>query len=283
MEDAEFFAFVLMPFDSKFHDIYKFGIKEPASQLGILAERVDEQLFTEGILDRIYRQIEVADIVVAEMTGQNPNVFYEAGYAHGKGKLCILLTKGSNDIPFDLKHRRHIVYNGSIKTLKDRIVEELAWAKGEIENIRKSRIKATLNAGFTNLTKTKYSAEGSIEFKIDLVNETLKVSPEIEALYFYSTVGWTLYQDGRECPSTDSDLPPFNRRHFLNPPVRRLQKNAWAQVKFTAKKTMAWSFKGEVLKDKYQVTGWSIFRIVTSERNFDYELQIDVTVDDIPF
>jgi hypothetical protein len=78
MEHPKYFAFVLMPFDSAFNDIYKIGIKEVVSQFGdMIAERVDEQMYREGILERIYRQIELADIVIADMTGQNPNVFYE--------------------------------------------------------------------------------------------------------------------------------------------------------------------------------------------------------------
>jgi hypothetical protein len=59
MEQQKLFAFVLMPFDPGFADIYKFGIKEAAASLDILAERVDEQIYQEGILDRIYRQIEL--------------------------------------------------------------------------------------------------------------------------------------------------------------------------------------------------------------------------------
>lgn len=62
--DTEFFAFILMPFDKSFDDIYKLGIKETATTLGILAERVDEQIYSEGILERIYRQIELADLVL---------------------------------------------------------------------------------------------------------------------------------------------------------------------------------------------------------------------------
>jgi hypothetical protein len=81
MEDSPIFAFVLMPFDSAFDDLYRFGIKEPAEQLGIVAERVDEQIYTESILERIYHQIDLADIIIADMSGQNPNVFYEVGYA----------------------------------------------------------------------------------------------------------------------------------------------------------------------------------------------------------
>src|SRR4051794_41173526 len=97
MSQDSLFAFVLMPFDQ------------------ILS------------YDRIYRQIEVADIVIADMTGKNPNVFYEVGYAHAKGKLTILLTSDATDIPFDLKHTRHIVYGQSITTLRERLIEDLQW------------------------------------------------------------------------------------------------------------------------------------------------------------
>lgn len=283
MDAVKLFAFVLMPFDSSFDDLYKFGIKEPAAGVGFLAERVDEQLFKEGILDRIYRQIELADVVIAEMTGMSPNVFYEVGYADGKGKLSILSTKNAADIPFDLKHRRHIVHNNSIQTLRERLVEELAWARGEIENIRRSHIQVRLQVEPGLLEKTKFSAVADIGFKIDLSNESNMPSAEIEAAYFYCSKGWTVFQDGRECRSTVSDIAPFERRHFIALPVRRLPKNSWAQVEFRTKKTLASTFRGDELLDSYRLTGRSIFRLVTAEGNFDSELPIDVTVEEIPF
>jgi nucleoside 2-deoxyribosyltransferase len=143
-KENSIFAFVLMPFDKAFNDIYKLGIKDTAAQLDINAERVDEQIFQEGILERIYRQIQAADIVIADMSGQNPNVFYEVGYAHALDKLCVLMTKNAADIPFDLKHHRHIVYGDSINGLRESLAEELSWAKNEITNVRSSRIKIVL-------------------------------------------------------------------------------------------------------------------------------------------
>ncbi|NCQ70153.1 MAG: hypothetical protein GPI99_13770 [Microcystis aeruginosa W13-15] len=115
MNNKSYFAFILMPFNSEFDDIYKIGIKETALKLNITAERVDEQLYGEGIIQRIYKQIEIADIIIADMTGKNANVFYEVGYAHAKEKIVILLTQKSEDIPFDLKNRRHVVYGTSIR------------------------------------------------------------------------------------------------------------------------------------------------------------------------
>lgn len=134
------FVFVLMPFAAEYDDIYRFGIKGAADDVGAYAERIDEQIFTEGMLDRIFNQISKADVIVADMTGRNPNVFYEVGYAHALGKIVLLLTKTSDDIPFDLKHRQHTVYQGRIETLRRELVNRLTWA------ITESRRKATSHA-----------------------------------------------------------------------------------------------------------------------------------------
>lgn len=283
MDSESLFAFVLMPFDKSFDDLYKMGVKETAAQLDIIAERVDEQIFQEGILERIYRQIDAADIIIADMTGQNSNVFYEVGYSHAKEKICILLTSNADDIPFDLKHHRHIVYGESITNLRDMLTEELVWAKQQIENVKLSHIKVNIKDIYGDLDKTKYTARGIVQFEVDLLNESNKPSAEIDAIYFYTTKGWSLTQDGKECPSTESDINDFETRHFLSSPVRKLQKNSWAQLKFFSKKTLAYARKGQELKGEYKVKGWSIIRLVTSEGNYDYDILIDVTCEEFPF
>ena len=121
------FVFVLMPFDQKFKDTYELGIKQTCKELDAYCERVDEQIFTERILDRIYNQISKADILIADMSDRNPNVFYEVGYAHGLGKNVILLTNHADDIPFDFKHFTHIVYSGQIVVLKDQLRRHLEY------------------------------------------------------------------------------------------------------------------------------------------------------------
>ncbi len=122
------FVFVLMPFAKEFNDTYKFGIKGACEEAGAYSERVDEQHFDGSIFERIRNQIAKADVIVADMTGQNPNVFYEVGYAHALNKRVVLVTKNSSDIPFDLKHYPHIIHDGSITTLKDNLTEKLRWA-----------------------------------------------------------------------------------------------------------------------------------------------------------
>ena len=130
------FAFVLMPFDNEFGDTYLLGIKSTVEEFGMHAERVDEQVFhREGVLERIYNQIDVADLIIADMSGRNPNVFYEVGYAHAKNKVCLLLNKDATDIPFDLKHHRHIVYR-SIQDLRKKLSTDPICGQGRTRETR---------------------------------------------------------------------------------------------------------------------------------------------------
>jgi nucleoside 2-deoxyribosyltransferase len=119
------FVFVIMSFAPEFADVYELGIKPACEAANVDCARVDEQIFLESILERIYGETERADIVVAEMTGRNPNVFYETGYAHGLGRPVILLTKSADDIPFDLRQYPHVVYGNRIATLKRELQKRL--------------------------------------------------------------------------------------------------------------------------------------------------------------
>lgn len=116
-----------MPFKENLSDLYELGIKEACKAGGAYCERIDEQRFSEPILDRIYNQIAKADFVIAEMTGGNPNVFYEVGYAHALGKATTLLAKTDKDIPFDLRGFRHVIHGGSITKLRDELTSEVKW------------------------------------------------------------------------------------------------------------------------------------------------------------
>ena len=123
------FVFVLMPFESDLDDVYQIAIQEACSKAGAYCQRLDDQIFEESMLERIYNEIAKADLLIADMTGRNPNVFYEVGYAHALGKRVILITEQVKDIPFDLKHRYHVKYNrkGQIHELRDELEKRVRW------------------------------------------------------------------------------------------------------------------------------------------------------------
>ena len=277
------FAFVLMPFDETFSDIYKLGIQAVCKELDVVAERVDEQTFSETILERIYRQIDAADFVIADMTGKNPNVFYEVGYAHARGKLCTLVTQRADDIPFDLRHHRHLVYGGSIQTLVDLLRQEIQWLKSEVSKKKTEAISVQLKSINGRLVTSSWAAAAHVEIVLDIHNRTEKRTPEIEAMYFYTGPGWTYEQSGEECGSTISDLEYYKLRHFIRSPVARLSPGAWAQVKITGRKHLASKFDGDELQESYRLAGRSLLEIATSEGSFREHIDLDVTVDEIPF
>ena len=69
-----------------------------------------------------------SDIVLCEMTGRNPNVFYELGLAHAAGKPAILLSSNEEDIPFDLRHVRVIYYETRMAGWEDKLRRSIASA-----------------------------------------------------------------------------------------------------------------------------------------------------------
>lgn len=103
-------CFVLMPFSKEFTDLYEDIIKPTVSGSGFTPLRADEVFSTGVIIDDIWESINSARFLIADVTDRNPNVFYELGIAHALGKDVIIITKSINDIPFDTRHIRHIVY-----------------------------------------------------------------------------------------------------------------------------------------------------------------------------
>lgn len=107
-------AFILMPFKEELNDVYYFGIRQPLEREGFVVERADEIQFVGGIVEKIRKSIEEADLIVAEMTDLNPNVYYEVGLAHALNKPVILITRSIENVPFDLRGMRYIVYKTAI-------------------------------------------------------------------------------------------------------------------------------------------------------------------------
>lgn len=117
-------VFVAMPFSPDFEDTYIFGIQGPVQDAGLLCERVDMDLFTGDIVERIKSRIASARFVIADLTGSNPNVYLEVGYAWGTKVPAILLTRNPDELKFDVKGQRCLIYS-SINDLNKRLREEL--------------------------------------------------------------------------------------------------------------------------------------------------------------
>ncbi len=104
-------CFVLMPFRAELDQIYRTVVQPCIEAEGLLCRRADEIVGNSAIMQDVWQSICEARIVVADLTGRNPNVFYELGIAHTVGKDTILLAQREEEkLPFDVAHIRTIVY-----------------------------------------------------------------------------------------------------------------------------------------------------------------------------
>lgn len=121
-------AFVLMPFTESWSErIWQRVLRPLLLDLGLRGLRADD-LFGRDVMEDIWGGILRARIVIADITGRNPNVFYELGVAHTLGKDVVLLTQSVEDIPFDLNRYRHIVYADNLdgcETLKQQMASSV--------------------------------------------------------------------------------------------------------------------------------------------------------------
>lgn len=117
-------AFVVMQFTDAFNNLYKSVIKPTCEKYGFEPVRADD-FYTNGlIISDIANSIREAAVIIADITPDNANVFYEVGYAHALGKPTILLSDKKRDkLPFDVSAFRTLIYDNTIGG-KD-VVQEL--------------------------------------------------------------------------------------------------------------------------------------------------------------
>lgn len=117
-------AFVIMPFAPDFDEIYNLFIATTLTDAGFEVFRADTILSQRNILEDVVSSIIESDLIVADLTGSNANVYYELGLAHALGKRVLLLTQSIEELPFDLRSYRVISYDthfASIQKAKDEL------------------------------------------------------------------------------------------------------------------------------------------------------------------
>src|SRR5579883_24137 len=105
-------CFVVMPFRAELNFFYLYLRRHLQEKHGLRVERGDHKVLTVPILDKIRAQILEAKVLIADITGRNPNVFYELGLAHAAEKPVILLTQDkAEEVPTDIRHLEFIRYD----------------------------------------------------------------------------------------------------------------------------------------------------------------------------
>lgn len=128
-------AFVAMPFDEAFEDVFHYGIARPVERAGLLCERMDRSVFTGDIVETMKRRIRTAQVVVADLSGGNPNAYLEVGFAWAAGVPTVLLCDTGSDPHFDVRGHRYLRYR-SIREAERQLVRELTLLVPQVDRAR---------------------------------------------------------------------------------------------------------------------------------------------------
>lgn len=102
-------VFVLTPFNLEFEPDYR-AIHHGVEEVGLRCSRGDDEFRSAHILHYVLREVPRARVVIANISGRNPNVFYELGIAHAIGKQVIIVARAGEEFPFDIADTRVFVY-----------------------------------------------------------------------------------------------------------------------------------------------------------------------------
>ncbi len=105
-------VFVAIPFTAELNFFFLYLQSYLSTKHGLRVERGDHRISTRPVLEKIKRQIQDADVILGDITGRNPNVFYELGLADAYGKKILLMTADPvEEAPMDVRHLEFIIYD----------------------------------------------------------------------------------------------------------------------------------------------------------------------------
>lgn len=129
-------AFVMMPFASEFDDVYQSLMREPLVAAGYDVFRADDLLNQANILQDIVGSIANASLLVADLSGNNANVYYELGLAHALRRPVVLFAQDIGEVPFDLRSYRIIPYSTHFSKMN----EAISYFKELLSNIDRGTV-----------------------------------------------------------------------------------------------------------------------------------------------
>jgi hypothetical protein len=189
-------AFVIMPFKKEFEEVYG-EICQACIELKIDCKRADEIFSNRAIMETLLERIAKSEIIIADLTEKNPNVYYEVGIAHSlrDQDSVILITQNIESSPFDIHHRAILVYDErNVIKFKSDLKRKIAFSRNISKKkeffksfllnnaIKKSEVESFIDVS-DKLSQKK------LEIIYDLINANAKVysTEDIESLYDFFT------------------------------------------------------------------------------------------------
>jgi len=140
--------------------LQKYIVEPSCEKFGYVCERADQLPRAGTITTHIIECLMEYELVIADLSDLNPNVFYELAIRHAVNKPVILIAEKGTKIPFDISHERVIYYST------------------DVEDSYKAQVM--LHKFIENVESNKYENESPLKTKIQI--ETTKTTSEIEAI-----------------------------------------------------------------------------------------------------
>lgn len=171
------YCFVMQPFDGdKYDKRFDVIIKPTVESLGYLAYRIDRDPTADILIESIEHKIKSSDFCIAEISTNNPNVWYELGFACASGKKLIMVCseeRGDEPFPFDIRHRNILIYKTKVPSDFERYRESL---RARIQGFSMYADEKALSSLEIELLKRMY-------YKLNTANEVMPADqiPTVES------------------------------------------------------------------------------------------------------
>ncbi len=155
-------------------EVFSYLIAPVCEELGYKPVRVDQVDAVDNINETIITYLKTAPMVVADMTGHNPNAFYELGFRQALELPLVPIIQAGNRLPFDVISQRTVFYNLSV---------------GKIEQSKKD-LKAKMKS-FENFEMPESRAERSLtleDLNDNLTEKLNKILNLLEKQQSYSSL-----------------------------------------------------------------------------------------------
>ncbi len=196
MNEAKKQCFVIMSLAGEFQDVFHYGIKPVLAKYDYRAVKVDDINITGEVLSSIINVIAESDLIIAELSEKNTNVYYELGIAQALGKNVILLAQDLSEVPVDLRGFYIVQYRGLIEldkklhevfqSLSDSHFEvsPISQALSKLESVPRSQVH-TIQAEVEYLRKILDEKEHEIQILKSSLNETSENLGSIDQIFRY--------------------------------------------------------------------------------------------------
>lgn len=171
-QEANDFCFTIMPFGGWFDSYYKDIYCPAITEAGLDHKRADDLYRPSTIVNDIWSYTKECKLVLADLTGKNPNVLYELGLAHAIAKPVIIVTESLDDIPFDLRALRVIEYDKNAHNWGEVL-------KGKVTKAIKEVVASPLKAVLPTFLDVEPSQPRKISAKD---KEIIELTQEMDAL-----------------------------------------------------------------------------------------------------